>query len=331
MRALSTQSLLELIQLFEQSVQQIANEDGQILQGIPGWKLRRFNALGSQQISDWCDCIGYAGYYPAPCGNDLYDVDIFPDDESDNHLYRCPETFRLRSIVPEEISIYRLREELFLNGIADLLDIPKVYRTGIEHPDIQGTLWRIGKVRVGHTLTDIWLTRGLVFSIEAVFQRLQQNDLPDLGIILTTGNALPAIITVPRHYRVIPMKKIVDTTQPAARLDIELLNRLVSGIDSPPDKSMAPVHFDEYTNTLTVRTNPTPWVISGPKQAAAIKYMVEQANKGKWELPAAEILGSVYGTQNLGRSRRMQDLFKSNSQWRDYITNHEKGIWGFIT
>jgi len=67
------------------------------------------------------------------------------------------------------------------------------------------------------------------------------------------------------------------------------------------------------------------------RQAAAIKYMVEQANKGKWELPAAEILGSVYGTQNLGRSRRMQDLFKSNSQWRDYITNHEKGIWGFIT
>jgi hypothetical protein len=331
MRALSTQSLLDLITLFEQSVQRVVGEDGQILTGIPGWKLRQYEALDSKHISEWCDCIGYAGYYSAPYGNDHCDVDVFPDDESDRYLYRCPETFRLRTIEPADIAIYHPRKELLLNAMADLLDIPTALRSGISQADIQGTLWRIGKVRVGHTLTDIWLTRGLVFSIEAVFQRLQQTELSDFGIILTTGNALPSVITVPSHYRVIPIKKIIDSTQPVARLDSEILNRLVSGIDSLPDNPMAPVHFDEYTNTLTIRTNPTPWVISGPKQAAAIKYMVDQANKGRWELPAAEILGGVYGRQNLGRSRRIQDLFKSNSQWRDYITNHEKGIWGFVT
>ena len=331
MRALSTQSLLDLIKLFEQSVQTLVDEDAQILTGIPGWKLRQYGALDSERISEWCDCIGYAGYYPASYGNDHSDVDVFPDDESDRYLYRCPESFQLRSIEPAEIAIYHPRAERFLNAMADLLDIPLAHRIGISQADIQGTLWRIGKVRVGHTLTDVWVARGLVLSVDTVFQRLQQTDLSDLGIILTTGNSLPAIITVPRHYRVIPIKEVIYSTQNVARIDMERLSQLVTGANFPDEHQRSPVHFDEYNNKLTIRTNPVPWVITGPKQAAAVKYMAEQANNGRWELSAAEILGSVYGTQNLGRSRRMQDLFKSNSQWRDYITNHEKGIWGFMT
>ena len=131
MRALSTHSLLDLITLFEQSVQRVVGEDGQILTGIPGWKLGQYEALDSERISEWCDRIGYAGYYPAPYGNDYCDVDVFPDDESDRYLYRCPESFRLRSIEPAEIAIYHPREVQFLNAIADLLDIPLALRSGI--------------------------------------------------------------------------------------------------------------------------------------------------------------------------------------------------------
>ena len=331
MRALSPQSLLELIKLFEQSVQTLVDEDGQILTGIPGWKLRQYEALDSEHISKWCDCIGYAGYYPTPYGNDHCDVDVFPDDESNRYLYRCPETFRLRKIEPEEIAIYHPREEQFLNAMADLLDIPLALRSGISKADIQGILWRIGKVRVGHTLKDVWVARGLAFSFETVSRRLQQTDLADLGIILTAGNALSPVITVPRHYRVIPIKEVIDATQNVARLDMEKLNRLVTGANLANEISMFPVHFDEYTNTLTIRTNPVPWMITGPKQAAAVKYMAEQANKGRRELSAAEILGAVYGTQQHGRSRRMRDLFKSNSQWQSYITSNEKGHWRIIT
>jgi hypothetical protein len=329
MRTLSTQLLLDLIKLFEQSVQQVVDEDGQLLTGIPGWKLRQYEALDVEQISEWCDCIGYAGYYPAPYGNEHYDVDVIQDDESDNYLYRCPETFRLRSIEPAEIAIYSPREELFLNAVADLLDIPMVHRSGIAQPDIQATLWRLGKVRVGHMLTDVWVARGLVFSLEAVFQRLQQTDLSDLGIILTTGNPLSRIITVPRHYRVVPIKEVIDSTQNVARIDMERISRLVNGANFIDENPMSPVHFDEFTSTLTIRTNPTPWVIRGPKQAAAIKYMVEQSNKGRWELTAAEILNAAYGAQSIGRSRRMQNLFSGNEVWRDYITSHRKGFWEF--
>ena len=329
MRALSTHSLLDLIRLFEQSVQRVVGEDGQILTGIPGWKLRQYEALDSEHISKWCDCIGYAGYYPTPYGNDHCDVDVFPDDESNRYLYRCPETFRLRKIEPEEIAIYHPREEQFLNAMADLLDIPLALRSGISKADIQGILWRIGKVRVGHTLTDVWVARGLALSVDAVFQRLQQTDLSDLGIILTAGNSLPAIITVPRHYRIIPIKEVIDSTQNTARIDMEKLNQLVTGVNLANEISMSPVHFDEYTNTLNIRTNPAPWMIRGPKQAAAIKYMVEQTNKGRGELSAAEILNAAYGAQSIGRSRRMQNLFSGNEVWRDYITSHRKGFWKF--
>jgi len=331
MRTLSTQLLLDLIKLFEQSVQQVVDEDGQLLTGIPGWKLRQYEALDVEQISEWCDCIGYAGYYPAPCGNERCDVDVFQDNESESYLYRCPETFRLRSKEPAEIAIYSPREELFLNTVADLLDIPMVYRSGIAQPDIQATLWRLGKVRVGHALTDVWVVRGFVFSIETVFQRLQQTDLSDLGIILTTGNALPAIITVPRHYRIIPVKEVIDSTQNVARLDMERLNRLVTEANFADESSMSPVHFDEYNNKLTIRTNPVPWVIKGPKQAAAIKYMAEQAYKGRWELSASEILKAVNGNKTHGICRRIPSLFNGNDDWHGYITNIRRGVWGFIT
>ena len=329
MRALSTQSLLDLNTLFEQSVQRVVGEDGQILTGIPGWKLRQYGALDSERISEWCECIGYASYYPAPYGNDYCDVDVFPDDESDSYLYRCPEAFRLRKIEPAEIAIYYPREDRFLNAMADILDIPLALRSGISQADIEGALWRIGKVRVGHTLTDVWIARGLGLSVNAVFQRLLQTDLSDMGIILTTGNSLPAILTVPRHYRVIPIKEVIDSTQNAAGIDMEKLSRLVTGANLADESSISPVHFDEYTNTLTIRTNPTPWVIRGPKQAAAIKYMVEQTNKGRCELSAAEILNAAYGAQSIGRSRRMQNLFSGNEVWRDYITSHRKGFWEF--
>ena len=331
MRALSTQSLLDLIKLFEQSVQRVVGEDGQILTGIPGWKLGQYEALDSERISEWCDRIGYAGYYPAPYGNDYCDVDDFPDDESDRYLYRCPESFRLRSIEPAEIAIYHPREVQFLNAIADLLDIPLALRSGISKADIQGILWRIGKVRVGHTLTDVWVARGLALSVDAVFQRLQQIDLSDLGIILTAGNALPAIITVPRHYRVISIKEVIDSTQNIARIDMEKLNRLVTGANYAEESSTSSLHFDEYTNTLTIRTNPTPWVIRGPKQAAAIKYMAEQAYKGRWELSAAEILKAVNGNKTHGICRRIPSLFNGNDDWHGYITNIRRGVWGFIT
>jgi len=85
------------------------------------------------------------------------------------------------------------------------------------------------------------------------------------------------------------------------------------------------VHFDEYTNTLTIRTKIKPWTIKGERQAAAVRYMFEQAINDRWILPAAEILGSAYADKKTARSLRMQSLFRGNADWEDYIDNPERG------
>ncbi|MGC8732410.1 MAG: hypothetical protein ACP5RC_09150, partial [Halothiobacillaceae bacterium] len=76
---LPTQSLLDLIDLFEQSGQPIADCDGQRLHGVPGWELSRKATLSDRDLAIWTECVGYAGCYPAPCGDEHVLVDIEED------------------------------------------------------------------------------------------------------------------------------------------------------------------------------------------------------------------------------------------------------------
>jgi len=110
---------------------------------------------------------------------------------------------------------------------------------------------------------------------------------------------------------------------------MDLLHRILA---APPDGAIRPVlsvHFDEYTNTLTIRTKTKPWTIKGERQAAAVRYMFEQATNDRWILPAAEILDAAYADKKTARSQRMQNLFSGNTDWEDYIDNPEKGKYGF--
>lgn len=62
-KPLPTQSLLDLIDLFEQSGQPIADGDGQRLHGVPGWELSRKATLSDRDLAAWTECVGYAGCY----------------------------------------------------------------------------------------------------------------------------------------------------------------------------------------------------------------------------------------------------------------------------
>lgn len=62
-KPLPTQSLLELIDLFEQSGQPILDGDGQRLHGVPGWSAFGRTSLTAKQFEHWADCVGYAGSY----------------------------------------------------------------------------------------------------------------------------------------------------------------------------------------------------------------------------------------------------------------------------
>lgn len=326
---LSTRSLLELIDLFEQSNQSIADGAGQRLHGVPGWDLSRRTHLSVRDLAAWTECVGYVGCYPAPCGDDRIPVDLAEDDDPVRFRYRCPETFRLKYVDAREAAVYAVRPGTFLGVVADLLDIPQAHRKGIESPLFDGTLWHLGKARIGPTHTDVWLVRGLAQSVEPVFRHLHSPHLPDQGLVLTAGQPLPEFVRPPRHYRFAAMRGVLVDYVTTPTLDRDLLHRTLAAPADGTLRPVLPVHFDEYNGVLTIRTKAKPWVIRGARQAAAVGYLYAQARNDRWWLPAAEILGAAYPDKRTARSQRMQNLFSGNAEWEGYIANPEKGKYGF--
>lgn len=328
-KPLPTQSLLELIDLFEQSGQPIADGDGQRLRGVPGWSVLGQTSLTPKQLEQWTDCVGYAGSYPAPLDDDRVHVDLTEDDQLDRYRYRCPETFRWKFVPAAEIAVYSVRPAPILNVVADLLGIAQALRKGIETPLLGDALWHLGRARIGPALTDVWLVRGLAQSVDDVFRHFNQTSLPEQGLILSSGGVLPQFVRPPRSYRFASLRSAFVDYVSTPCIDMDLLHRILAASPDGEIRPVLPVHFDEYTNTLTIRTKTEPWTIKGERQAAAVRYMFEQAINDRWLLPAAEILGAAYADKKTARSQRMQNLFSGNTDWEDYIDNPEKGKYGF--
>ena len=327
---LKTPSLLELIELFERSSHAIIDGTGQRLHGVPGLDLARRVALTERELAAWTERIGYAGSYPAVRGDEYIPVDLNEDDDPGRYSYRCPETFRTKYIPADSVAVHAVSEAKFLNHLADLLGIPQAQRGGITAPEIDGVLWRIGKMRIANAQVDIWLTRGLVTSIDQVFTYFQAASLPDRGLIFTTGNALPDIIPPPRSYRIVPIASVLVDYVVQPHLDTDLIHRLLGSPTGSKLRKSLPVRFEPYTNTLVIATKPNkPWVIKGTKQVAVVKHLFEQFENGRHWVPAREILNSVYGPQKTGRSQRIQNIFSGNTIWEDYIAGDGNGHYGF--
>jgi hypothetical protein len=286
--------------------------------------------LSDKQLEAWTDCVGYSAFFPAPCREDRVAVEIKEDDDPDRYSYRCPETFRKKYISSATVAVRSVRIHLFLNCVADLLEIPQALRRGIETAAVGNALWNIGKMRVAGLQVDVWLARNLSTSMEGVFQHLQNSALPDQGVILSTGGKLPAIIHPPRQYRVIPIKDVLVPHVALPHIDTDLIHRILVAAPGEKLDASLPVRFDPYSNTLVIATKSNkPWPIKGAKQIEAVRYLFEQFKNGRRWVPAGEILAAVYGTKESGRSRRMQNLFSGNTFWEDYIVNNDDGEYGF--
>lgn len=323
---LTTRALLDLIERFEQSRQPLTDIEGQRLRGVPGWDLLGRTTLSEHDRAAWLERVGYAGSYPAPCGDEMVLVDLEVDESPDRFRYRCPDTFRRRYVSQAEAAVYAVSPARFLHLVADLLDIPRALRRGIDGPAVEGVLWQLGRARIGAAHIDTWLARHLAASIEAVFRHLQQPSLPAAGIVLTTGAALPAIVGIPRGYRVIPIREVLVVEAPTPRIDLDYLRRrLVAASDDPPDATAA-VRFDPFTNTLHLNTRSVaPWQVRGTKQIAAVKYLVEQLENHRRRVPAGDILSAVYGSKSGARGKRVSNLFSGNERWRKYIVLDDEG------
>ena len=282
LKLLSTQSLLDLSKLFELSRQSTCDSDGQRIQGVPGWDFARITSMPPAQLAAWIECVGYAGHYPAPHGDERIAVELHEDADPARYSYRCPETFRLKYVAATEAAIYAVQASPFLGVIAALLDIPQARCKGIEAPLLDGVLWHLGKARIGAAHTNIWFVRELVQSVDEVFRHFHQTNLPDQGLILSSSMALPDFVRPPRNYRFACLSDVMIDYVQNPCLDRDLLQRILA---SPADGTLSPVlpvHFDEYSSTLTIRTKIKPWVIKGERQTAAVLYMYQQAGKGRW-------------------------------------------------
>jgi hypothetical protein len=322
-------SLLELLDLFERAHHPVLCSDGQRLRGVPAWDLKTLQHLSPAQVDAWTDCIGYAGSYPAPHGDDLVPVDLDEDEATGGFRYRCPTTFRRKTLSAAAVAVYALRVAPLLHAIADLLGIALALRAGVDAPHVEGTLWHLGRVKIGPAHTGVWVVRGLAQDLEAVFQRLYAPDLPDHGLVLSCGAVLPDGFVLPRHYRFVRIDTVIMQGPGGPCFDFSHLQRLLGTASTRPALGAAvvelPVRFDEHASTLTIRGNPKPWHIKGSRQAAAVRYLVDQAHKDRWQVDAAEILAAAYPDLPAGKSRRMQNLFSGNEEWKEYIDNPEKG------
>jgi len=325
-KSLQTQSLLDLIDLFEQSGQPIANGDGQPLRGVPGWSVRGRTSLTPKLLEQWTECVGYAGCYPAPLGDEYTLVDIKEDPDPSLYRYRCPETFRVKHIPADTVVVRAVNATKFLNYLADLLDVPQALRGGITAAAIDGVLWRLGKTRVGHVHLDVWLIRGLATRTDDVFRHFEQATQPDMGIIFTLGPALPTAVRPPRNYRVIPFSHVLAGHISNPRIDTDLLHRLMLAAPGVAIEHSPAVRFDEFTSTLYITTRSIePWKVSGPKQAAVVKYLAEQFAKGRQRVTAGDILVEAHGSREAARGKRVPSIFSGNSQWLDYIEHDDAG------
>ncbi|RDE49465.1 MAG: hypothetical protein DVS81_16455 [Candidatus Accumulibacter meliphilus] len=326
---LSTRSLLELLDLFERSSQSISDTAGQRLRGVPGWDVFHNTSLSARELADWTECVGYAGCYPAPCGDEREPVELHEDRDPTRYRYRCPETLRRKSVAATEVAVYAVHVPMLLHVIADLLDVPQALRRGIESPLLDGHLWKVGKARIGPALTDVWFVRSLASCIDELFRHFHEQALPDQGLIVSSGMVPPDFVRPPRSYRFASLHDVIVDYVPEPRMDVDLLHRILT---SPADgtlRPVLPVHFNEYTNMLTIRSKTRPWHIKGQRQAAAVKYLYQQACNDRWLVNAGEILAAAYPDKETGKSTRMQSLFSANGEWKDYIANPEKGRYGF--
>lgn len=328
-KRLPTSSLRELISLFERAHHLVGDGRGRRVRGLPAWEVTGRSGLSAAELASWTDCAGYAGECPVPWRDEQVLVPLTETDDPSQYEYQCPETFRKKRVAAADVAILAVDEGCFLNGIADLLDIVKATRGGIQVAAVEGMLWKLGQASIANARVDVWIARGLGTSLGEAFKYFQKSDLPDKGLILTTGQALPEFTRSPRAYRVVALGDVLVDDAGSPRIDIDHLHRvLVSAPDQPVEKSL-PVQFDKQSGNLVFTTkSPGRWQIKGARQRDVVGYLFEQYCQGRRWVRAAEILTAAYGDRP-GRSRRIQDIFSGHPTWREFIASRGRGVYGF--
>lgn len=327
MRSLPPPTTIELIRLFEDSSSPINGLDGFSLAGIPAWELRR--RLPGDEPDDlrrWLRVVGYAGVWETFVGDELEVVDLEEDSEDPEVLvYRCPESFRRRRISRTEAAVCQVDSRAFLNGTADLLDIPGSQRAGIDEALIDGALWKLGEARLDQGLhAPVYVARSLGRHLPELVNVMFAGRRT--GLVLSSSRSIPELIDWPEGVVVASLADAVVSGLGETRLDRGWLGRLFMGGNGSRGDPDFPIEFDRSHKCLRIRGQ-DPWYIKGAKQAAVVEYMVRQARNGRGEIPAKELLAIANRGRTTGGVRRIASLFSGNPEWTRYIGNPSWGIY----
>lgn len=325
MSTLRTRSLLDLIPVFDQGRREILGFDGVRLRGVPVWELADRIGLNDTERRDWLATAGMASYYPADAGDVHVSVDLDPTDDPDLWRYRCPATFGLTTIRARDAAVLAVPESRFLNFVADLLNIPSALRTDISKALLDGALWRLGKARIDQAHLECWLARDVAASLHQIVEHFCNPALPDQGIVLFAGRALPPLIQSPRNYRFVLLADALSADSEMSKLDFDFLRRVLKTPHGGSLKPALAVELNDITRTLKIRGIAEPWPITGNDHWAAVKYMHDQFVAGRMRLTPGEVLNAVYNGRAQGRSKTLASLFRGNRHWKTFLQQPRKG------
>lgn len=328
---LTTPSLLELSTLFDRcarGIRLVESEDSP--RGVGRAEMDYLSPGILQNVLPWMSCIGYAEEIQVEFHDERVEVALEATDDADFYRYRCPETLRYKQIAADRVAVNTVIPAGFLHAIADLLSIPAAQRKGIDAPAIENTLWYLGKASLSAAYVDVWLSRNLPWRVADIFAHLNAPTLPDQGIVLSTSRPLAKSILPPRQYRIVQLADVLVQTVDEPAIDKAILYQCLIHKPGNPLQKTLPVQWEPHTKTLTINTrDEKPWQLKGDKQAAAVDYLYQQALLDRWWVPAQEILRAVYPNKTLGRSTRMQNLFRGNLLWEVYLASNGSGHYGF--
>ena len=213
-----------------------------------------------------------------------------------------------------------------LNYLADLLEFPQALRRGISHRAIDGVLWHLGKMRIGHVACRCVAGPRPVESIDDVFRHFPTISTRH-GLIFTTGQAQPGDSASTPGYRIIPIGSVLSRTAPARRRHRPDPSTVAGRPRAARWSSRLPVRFDHYTNTLHITTNRQALDDQGPQAGCSgevpVRAVRERTAMGFCRRhPGRRIRITEGRTQQAG-----PEHLQRQHDWQDYI-EHDEAEYG---
>ncbi len=329
MNALQPQVTLKLIQLFDFSANLLRSNTRTPLSGVPKKDMDKMLDVDSaDSIKTFLDCTGYVGFVEAVCHDELVLVELEEGDDPEYLYYRSPETYLMKHLPIAEAAVFQVNHRRFLEELAGLFDIPLADQHGIQKPLINDVLWKIGTAKLhGGFHVSVYVVRSLSSHFDNVHAALAKEKT--VAIVLSTSKNELLHIRWPEGITVCCLSDAIASHLEGTKLNKEwLYKRVISGSDTSnqvPDDF--PIEFDPYRGVLGIHGK-ADWYLRG-KQLLAIKFMYEQSENGRWELPAKEILAVTRTNGQVGGSQRMESLFASSKEWQNYLHKVRRGMWSF--